>query len=109
MRHAGRGRYENGPANSAGQFAEEFALVHVVFEGLVAVDKYHWDFIGKSAAQFVVAFHVNLSPGKPAAAVQFSQRFLDDLTQVTALAGIDDDLARLRHGRSLARGAAVGN
>jgi hypothetical protein len=87
---------------SAGQFAQEFALVHVVFEGLVAVDEDDGDFVGKSAAQFVVAFDVNFSPGKAAAAMQFGQRLLDDLTEVAALAGVDDDFTRLRHGRSLA-------
>jgi hypothetical protein len=87
---------------SAGQFAQEFALVHVVFEGLVAVDEDDGDFVGKSTAQFVVAFDVNFPPGKAAAAMQFGQRLLDDLTEVAALAGVDDDFTRLRHGRSLA-------
>src|SRR4029077_13472073 len=104
------GRPEAGATNKlAGQFAQELALVHVVFESLVAVDEDDRDFVGESAAQFVVAFDVNFPPGKAPAPVQLSQRFLDDLAQVTALAGINDDLARLRHGRSLARGKALGN
>src|SRR5271165_4530583 len=93
----------------AGQFAQEFALVHVIFEGLVAVDEDDGDFVGESAAQFVVAFHVNFPPRKTTPPVQFGQRFLDDFTQVTAFARIDHYLAGLHHGRSLARGKALSN
>src|SRR5882762_2513764 len=93
----------------AGQFAQEFALVHVVFESLVAVDEDDGDFVGEPAAQLVVAFHINLPPSEATASMQLGQRLFDDLTQMTALTRVDDDLARLRHGRSLARGKALGN
>jgi hypothetical protein len=59
----------------------------------VAVDEDDRHFVSESAAQFVVTFYVNFSPGEPPTPMQFGQRFLDDLTQVAAFAGIDNDLA----------------
>jgi hypothetical protein len=93
----------------AGEFAKEFALIHVVFEGLVAINKDHRDFVGESAPEFVITFHINFSPRKTTTPLQLGQGFLHDLAEVTPLARINDDLARLRHERSLAMGEALGN
>jgi len=69
----------------------------VVLEGLVAVNEDHGHFVGEAAAQFVVRIHVNFAPGKAAAAVQFGKGFFHNFAQVTAFAGVNDDLARLFH------------
>ena len=86
----------------AGEFAEEFPLVHVVLEGFAAVDEDDGNFVGKLAAQFFVAIHIHLMPSETTAALQLAKSFFDDFTQVTALAGVDDDLAQNGHGGSLA-------
>ena len=78
---------------SASQFAEEFALVHVVFEGFVAVDEDDGDFVGEASPQFVVALYVNFAPSKATTALQFGQRFLDDFAKMAAFAGVNHDLA----------------
>jgi hypothetical protein len=91
----------------ASQFAEEFALIHVVLEGFVAVDEDDWDFVGEAAAQFVVGLNVDFAPGEAAAALQFGQGFLDDFAKVAAFAGVNHDLSQRLHGRSLA-GLIVG-
>src|SRR5262252_7663138 len=85
-----------------GQLAKEFLFVKAVFECLATINEDDRHFIGELAPQLVVTIDVNLSPGKSAAPMQLGQRFFDDLTQVTAFAGVDNHLAALRHGKSVA-------
>jgi hypothetical protein len=77
----------------AGQFAEELTFVHAVFEGLAAVDEDDGDFVVELAAELVVGVHVDFLPDETAATSEFHNTFLDDFTQVTALAGVDQDFA----------------
>jgi hypothetical protein len=86
----------------AGQLAEEFAFVHVILEGFAAVDEDDGHFVGELATQFIVAIHVDVLPAKTAAPLQLGESFLDDFAKMAAFARVNDDLARLRHGRSLA-------
>lgn len=79
------------------EFAQEFALVHAVFEGLAAVDEDDGNFIGELAAEVFVGVDVNFAPLKASAALQLDERLFDDLAQVAALAGIHYDVASGRH------------
>jgi hypothetical protein len=52
----------------AGQLPEEFLLVHVILEGLAAVDENHRNFIVELAAEFEVGVDVDFLPDEPSAA-----------------------------------------
>jgi hypothetical protein len=82
---------------SAGKLAEEFPFVHAVLEGLVPINKDDRDFVVELAAEFRVGINVDLAPGEAAAARELGEALLDQFTEVTSLAGIDDDVARLWH------------
>ena len=84
-----------GATRLAGQFAQEFLLVHAVFEGFAAVDEYDGNLVGELASKAVIGVNVNLAPFKAAAALQFGQAFLHDLAQMAAPARVDDDLTEL--------------
>jgi hypothetical protein len=87
----------------AGEFAEEFALVHAVFEGFAAVDEDDGDFIVKLAADFVIGINVDFTPGEAALAGKLDQAFLDDFAEMASLAGVNHDLAGVWHGRDSSR------
>jgi len=63
---------------------QKIPLRHAVLEGLMAVDENNRDLVGELAAQRIVGIHVDLAPGKAAPTLEFGQRFLDDLAQVTS-------------------------
>jgi hypothetical protein len=79
----------------------------VVFEGFAAVDEYNRDFVGKLAAELFVAVDVDVLPGEAAAAVQFRQALFDDFAEVTALAGVDHDLAKFWHWAEFNKGGWI--
>jgi hypothetical protein len=83
----------------AGEFAEEFPLVHAVLEGFAAVDENDGDFIVKLAADFVIGINVDFTPGEAATAGELDQAFLDDFAEMASLAGVNHDLAGVWHGR----------
>jgi hypothetical protein len=83
----------------AGEFAEEFPLVHAVLEGFAAVDKDDGDFIVKLAADFVIGINVDFTPGEAAMAGKLDQAFLHDFAEMASLAGVNHDLAGVWHGR----------
>jgi hypothetical protein len=89
-----RGRLEDG---LAGEFPQEFAFIHVVFEGFTAIDENHGDFIGKLAAKILVCIYVYFSPVKAAAPLQLAQALLDDFAEMAAFAGVNDNVARRSH------------
>ena len=90
-----------------GQFPEEFLLVHVILEGLAAVDEDHRNFIVELSAEFEVGVDVDFLPDEPSAAGEFGETFLHYFAKVASLAGIDDDVTSVWHaGRILARGTA---
>jgi len=80
------------------QPSQEVALVHAVLEGFASVDEHDGDFVGKLAAKFVIAVHVDFLQAEPTAAMQLAKCFLDDLAEVASLTGVDHDLARRNHG-----------
>jgi hypothetical protein len=91
----------------AGQLPEEFLFVHVILEGLAAVDENHRNFIVELAAEFEVSVDVNFLPDEPSAAGEFGETFLHYFAKVASLAGIDDDVTSIWHaGRILARATA---
>ena len=68
-------------------------LVHAVFESFAAVDEDDGNFVVELAAELVVGVDVDFLPDETTAAGKFHDTFLDDFTQVTALAGVDQDFA----------------
>ncbi len=81
----------------AGQFPQEFLLVHAVFEGFPAIDEDHRDFVVELAAKIEVGIDVDFLPGKSTAPRELGQTLFDDFTQVAAFAGINHDVAGLLH------------
>jgi hypothetical protein len=92
----------------AGQLPEEFLLVHVILEGLAAVDENHRNFIVELAAELEVGVNVDLLPDEPSPAGEFGETFLHYFAKVASLAGIYDDATSIWHaGRSLSRAFAL--
>jgi hypothetical protein len=90
--------------DSASQLPEEFLLVHVILEGLAAIDENDRNFIVELAAEFDVGVDVDFLPDEPSAAGEFGETFLHHFAKVASLAGIDDDVTSIWHaGRILAR------
>src|ERR1022692_1305968 len=82
----------------ARQLPQKLPLVHAVLEGFTAVDEHHWDFVIELPPQFVVATHIYLLPRKSAAAGELDKALLHNFAEVTALARVNHDLARVWHG-----------
>ena len=82
---------------SAGQLAQEVLLVHVILEGLAAVDKDDWNFIVELAAKFEIRVDVDFAPGKSSAAGEFNEALLHHFAEVAPLARVNDDAARIGH------------
>jgi hypothetical protein len=93
----------------AAEFAEEFALVHMVLEGLAAINEHDGHFIGKLASELFVGVDVDFLPAEQAAALQLDQTLFDDLTEMAALARVDHDMAEDVHERECSRFKAVFN
>jgi hypothetical protein len=72
-------------------------LVHVILEGLAAIDEDDRDFIVELAAEFVVGVDVDFMPGEAAAAGEFGEAFLHQFAKVASFARIYDDVTGLRH------------
>jgi hypothetical protein len=81
----------------AGEFAQEFALVHVVFEGFAAVDEDDRDFVGELTAQKIVGIDVDFLPTEQAAALEFDQTLFDDFAEMAALARVNENFTRGFH------------
>jgi hypothetical protein len=81
----------------ASQLAQEFLFVHAVLEGFAAIDEDDWDFVVELAAQVGVGVDVDFMPSEAAAARKLGQTLFHYFAQMTSLAGIDHDIARLRH------------
>jgi hypothetical protein len=88
-----------GAVNLAGDFAQEFLLVHVVLEGFVAINENDGDFVVVLTAKVGVGVDVDFAPGKAPAAGELGQTFFDNLAEVTSLARIDDDGTGCWHAR----------
>jgi hypothetical protein len=92
----------------AGQLPEEFLLIHVILEGLAAIDEHDRNFIVELAAELEVGVDVNFLPDEPSPAGEFGETFLHYFAKVASLAGIDDDATSICHaGRILALALAV--
>lgn len=92
----------------AGELAEEFLLVHTVFESLAAVDEDDRDFVVELAAEFVIGVDVDLAPGETAAPREFAEALFHHFTEVASFAGVDNNIARLWHAKVILRGKIVG-
>ena len=90
------------PKRLAGELAEEFALVHVVLEGFAAVDKDDGNFVGELAAELFVGVDIDFLPAKKTSPLELHQALFDNLTKMTALASVNEDVASFGHWRSLA-------
>ncbi len=89
--------YKSGMRRLTGESAEEFLLVHTVFEGLAAIDEHDRNFIVKLAAKFGIGVDIDFLPGEAAPARQFVQALFHHFTQMTSFAGIDDDGSGIWH------------
>src|SRR6185437_12413273 len=78
----------------AGQLAQEFLLVHAVFERLAAVNKDHRNFVGEAPAQVVVGVNIDLTPTEAAAALQLGEALFHDLAEVASPPGIHHYFSR---------------
>ena len=88
----------------ASQLAQEFALIHAIFERFAAVDEYDGHFVVELTSGFGAGVDVDFLPHKTAMPRELREAFLHHFAQVTPFAGIDDDVARLWHaGEILAR------
>jgi len=85
--------------DSRAQFAEKFLLVHVVLKGFAAVDEDYGNLVVIAAADFDVGVYVDFTPGEAATLVELDDALFDDLAEMTSLAGINDDFARLLHSK----------
>ena len=68
----------------AGKLSEELLLVHVILEGLAAVDEDHGNFIVELATEIKVAVDINFVPGEASAAGQFCEALLYDFAEMTS-------------------------
>jgi hypothetical protein len=83
--------------SSAGEFTEEFLLVHMVLEGFSPINKDHGDLVVELSAESGVGVDVDLLPDEAAAARQLVEAFFDDFTQVASLARVDHDGSGIWH------------
>ena len=72
-------------------------LVHVILEGLAAVNEDDRDFIVELTAEFVVGVDVDFVPGESSAAGEFGKTFFHHLAKMASLARIYDDTTRIWH------------
>ena len=82
---------------SAGELPQEFLFVHVILEGLAAVDEYDWNFIVELPAEFKVRVDIDFAPGESSATRKLGKALLHHFTEVASLAGVDDDAALIAH------------
>ena len=101
--HGGRESL-GGPNPLAGQFAEEFPLVHPIFEGFTAVYENNGDLISELASQRVVGVDVDFTPTEAAPALELRQLLFDNFTKVASFAGVHNDLSRIEAGLRAHRG-----
>jgi hypothetical protein len=74
-------------------------LVHAVLKSFEAVDEDYGDLVVVEASDFGVGVYVDFTPGEAATLVELDDALFDDFTEMTSLAGINDDFPRLRHAR----------
>jgi hypothetical protein len=86
---------------SAGEFSQEFLLVHVVLECLAPIDENHRNLIVELATKFGVHVDVDFPPSKSTPPGKFGEAFLDHLAEMAALTGVNNDAARLRHAEAV--------
>jgi hypothetical protein len=92
----------------AGEFPQEFLLVHVILEGFSAVDEDNGHFVVKLPAEFDVGIDVNFAPREAAPPRKLGEAFLHHLAKMAPFSGVHNDVTRLQHvGRILAREVEV--
>ena len=89
-------------AELAGKFAEELSFVQAVFERFASIDEDDGDFVGELAAELFVGIHIDFLPAEHATSLKLDQALFDNLAQMAAFSGVDQYLAGVSHGRSVA-------
>ena len=84
-----------------GQGAEELGAVHVVLEGLAAVDEDDRDLVVVELAEVGVGVDVDHAPVEGSLGFELREGVLDDVAEVAADPGVDDDFV---HRKIVARG-----
>lgn len=71
----------------------------MILEGLAAVDEHYGNFIIELPAKFEIGVDVNFAPGKTSSARKLNQALLHHFAEMASFAGVDNDVARICHGR----------
>jgi len=82
---------------SVRELPQKLLLIHAVLESLPPVDEHDRHFVIELPPQFAVTIHIHIFPGEAAAALELRQALLHHLAQMATLAGVNHDLAGLRH------------
>jgi len=81
----------------AEELPQELLLVHVVLEGFAAINEDDGDVVVELAAEFGVGVNVDLAPSEAAPAGELGEALFHHFAEMTSLAGINYDAARLWH------------
>jgi len=79
---------------SAGELAQEFALVHAVLKSLSSIDEDDRNLVSELAAKSLVGIDVHFPPRKAASSLQFNEALFDDFAEMAPFSGVNHDLAR---------------
>jgi hypothetical protein len=71
----------------------------VVLKGFAAIDENYGNLVVIAVPDFGVGVYVDFTPGEAATLVELDDALFDDLAEMTSLAGINDDFARLLHSK----------
>jgi hypothetical protein len=71
----------------------------VVLESFAAVDEDYRNLVVIEAPGLGIGVYVDFAPGEAATLLELDDTLFDDFAEMTSLAGINDDLARLHHAR----------
>jgi len=92
-------------SGSRGQGTKELHAVHVVFEGLAAVDEDDRNLLVVELAKVGVGVDVDYAPVEGCLGLQLREGVFDDVAEVTSGAGVDD---HFMHEAIVARGWSAG-
>jgi hypothetical protein len=89
------GAREGSATPLAGQFSEELLLIHPILKGFAAVYEHDRHLVSELASQAIIQVDVHLPPPEAAPPLKFRELFLDDLTEVASLTGVNNNFSRI--------------
>ena len=93
-----RRRIEN---RLVGEFTQKILFAHSILEGFSSIDEDDRNFIVELAPQLEVGIDINFAPGKASLAGELGETLFHHFAQMTTLAGVDDDAARVWHAEEI--------